>query len=167
MSGFNIFQHLNWVDCELTCFSLFLQVHSNIFWRINCSWSRNKENLAALTPRILTPFNYLDWRDDIHIVLCKKGLYKVTIGEEIEPQQPLAKSKYLNKLDEAFGFMCIHISRELLFHLDGMKTPKEVWEKLESLFGKKDELRGHIMDNELITPQTRNFKTIQTFFSHK
>ena len=32
----------------------------------------------------------------------------------------------MNKLDEAFGFMCIHISRELLFHLDGLKTPREL-----------------------------------------
>ena len=36
------------------------------------------------------------------------------------------KSKNLNKLDEAFGFMCIHISREIIFHLDGLKTPREV-----------------------------------------
>ena len=89
-----------------------------------------------MKPRILTPFNYLDWRDDMQISLHNKGLYRVTMDKEVETHQPLEKSKYLNKLDEAFGFMCIHISRELLFHLDGLKTPKEVWEKLESLFGK-------------------------------
>ena len=94
------------------------------------------ENSTTLTPKILTPFNYLDWRADMQIVLHKKGLYRVTMAREVELQQPVEKSKYLNKLDEAFGFMCIHISRELLFHLDGLKTPKELWEKLESLFGK-------------------------------
>ena len=94
------------------------------------------DNSAALTPRILTPFNYLDWRDDIQIVLHNKGLYKVTMGREVKPQQPLENLEYLNKLDEAFGFMCIHISKELLFHLDGMTTPKDVWEKIKSLFGK-------------------------------
>ena len=62
----------------------------------------------------------------MHIVLCNKVLYMVTMGKDVEPQQPLEKLKYLNKLDEAFGFMCIHISRELLFHLDRLKTPKEV-----------------------------------------
>ena len=82
-------------------------------------------NSTTLTPRILTPLNYLDWRDDMHIVLHNKGLYKVTMGKEVEPQHPLEKSKYLNKLDESFGFMCIHISRELLFHLDGLKNPRE------------------------------------------
>ena len=94
------------------------------------------ENSTTLTPIILTPFNYLDWRVDMHIFLCNKGMHGVTMGRYVEPQQHLEKSKYLNKLDEAFGFMCIHISRELLFHLEGLRTPKEVWEKLESLFGK-------------------------------
>ena len=72
------------------------------------------------------------------------------MGRQVEPQQYVEKSKFLNRLDEAFGFMCIHIYRELLFHLEGIKTPKEVWEKLEYLFGKQDELRGHIFENELI-----------------
>ena len=82
------------------------------------------ENPVVLTPRILTPFNYLDKRDDMEIVLHNKGLYRVTMGREIKPQHHLEKSKYLNKLDEAFGFMCIHISREILFHLEVLRTPK-------------------------------------------
>ena len=123
------------------------------------------ENSTSLTPIILTPFNYLDWRDDMQIVLCNKGLYSVTIAREVKPQQPLENSKYLNKLDEAFGFMCIHISKELLFHLDGLKTPREVWQNLELSFGNKDELRGHILENEPISLQPINFETIQQFFS--
>ena len=110
----------------LSQIEVFLQVKWRFFWR-------------SLTPIILTPFNYLDWTADMQIILHNKGLYKVTMGREVEPQQPFEKSKYLNKLDEAFGFMCIHISTELLFHLDGLRTPKEVWGKLKSLFGKKDE----------------------------
>ena len=68
-------------------------------------------------------------------------------------------------LDEDFDFMWIHISRELLFHLEGLRTQKEVWVNLESLFGKQDEMRGHIMENELIALQPNNFETIQHFFS--
>ena len=84
---------------------------------------------------------------------------------EVEPRAAIEKSKYLNKLDEAFGFICIHISREFLFHLDGLKTPWEVCLKLESLFGKQDELRGHILENELIALQPSSFKTIQQLFT--
>ena len=82
------------------------------------------ENSITQTLKILTPFNYLDWRDYMEIVLPNKGLYKVTMGREVKPQQYIEKSKYLNKIYESFGFMCIHISRELLFHLDGLKIPK-------------------------------------------
>ena len=61
------------------------------------------------------------------------------------------ENNYLNRLDEAFGLLCAHISMDLLFHLEGLKTPKEAWEKLEFLFGKQDELQGHILENELIS----------------
>ena len=72
------------------------------------------------------------------------------MGTEIEPRQYIEKSKFLNKLDEAFGFMCIHISRELLFHLEGLRTPKKVWDKLESLFGKQDETSlNPCLENEI------------------
>ena len=84
---------------------------------------------------------------------------------EVEPRAAIEKSKYLNKLDEAFGFMSIHISKELLFHLDGLKSPREVWMNLKSMFGNQYELRGHILENELIALQPNNFETIQQFFT--
>ena len=101
----------------------------------------------------------------MQISLCNKGLSKMTMRREVEPQQYIEKLKHLDRPDEAFGYMCIHISKELSFHLDGLKTPKEVWDKLESLFGKQDELRGHILENELIALQSSNFETLQLFFS--
>ena len=64
------------------------------------------------------------------ISLHDKSLYKVTMGKEVKPLIVIENSKYLNKLDEAFGFMCIHISREFLFHLDSLKTPREVWKSI-------------------------------------
>ena len=79
------------------------------------------------------------------------------MGKEVKPQATLEKQKYLNKLDEPFGFMFIHIYIEFLFHLDGFKTPRAVWLKLEYLFGKKYELRGHILENELIALQPNSF----------
>ena len=101
----------------------------------------------------------------MQIILRNKGLYRVTMGREVEPQENLEKSKYLNKIDESFRFMCIHISIELLFHLKGLRTPKEVWDKIESLFGKHDEMRGHILENELVSLHPNKFETIQQYFS--
>ena len=46
------------------------------------------------------------------------------------------KSRFMNKKDEAFRFLCLSISWDLLFHVSGLKTPKEIWDKLEILCGK-------------------------------
>ena len=105
---------------------------------------------TALVPRILTPFNYVYWRVDMQVSLCKLGLYMMTMGRETKPHHPTKKNKFSNHLDEEFGFLCTHISTDLLFHLEGLKTPKEGWEKLKFLFEKQDELQVHILENELI-----------------
>ena len=97
----------------------------------------------------------------MQMALRNKDLYRMTMGREYEPQQYVEKSKFMNRLDEAFSFMCIHISRDIFFHLEGLKTPKESWDKLEYLFGNKYELRIHILENELIALQPNSFKTIQ------
>ena len=94
------------------------------------------------------------------VSLCKLGLYRMTMGREIEPHHPTEKNKFLNRLDEAFGFLFTHISRDLLFHIEGLKTPKEAWDKIEFLFGKQYEFQGHILENELIALQPNSFKTI-------
>ena len=83
------------------------------------------------------------------------------MGKETKPHHPTKKNNFFNKLDESFGFLCTHISRDLIFHLEGLKTPKEAWEKLKFLFGKQDELRGHILENELIALQPSSFETIK------
>ena len=43
---------------------------------------------------------------------------------EEEPGFAIDKSRFVNKKDEAFGFLCLLISRDLLFHLSGLNTPK-------------------------------------------
>ena len=76
----------------------------------------------------------------MQVSLCNLILFRMTMGREIEPQQYVEKKKFLNWLDEAFDFMCTHISRDILFHIEGLRTLKEAWDKLESLFGKQEKL---------------------------
>ena len=61
--------------------------------------------------------------------------------------------------------MCLSISRDLLFHLDGLTSPNEVWEKLTDIFGKTDEMRGHQIENELISLSPNSFESLQLYFS--
>ena len=72
-----------------------------------------------------------------------KGLYRVTMETEADPNVAAEKIKWHNRRDEAYGILCLSISRDLLFHIDGLKSPNEVWENLEDIFGKTDEMGGH------------------------
>ena len=47
-----------------------------------------------------------------------------------------------------------------------MDTPKEVWDKLASLFDKHDEMRIHQLENDLITLNPSNFESLNEFFSN-
>jgi hypothetical protein len=80
------------------------------------------------------------------IHLRTKGLYRLTLNTDIELTSAIEKSKYLNWMDEALITICSLISPDLLFHISSCKTPNEAWTTLEGLFGKKDEMRGHMLD---------------------
>ena len=73
------------------------------------------------------------------------------MGTEQELNALVERTKYWNKLDEACGFLCLSISKDLLFHLTRLNTPKEIWEQLASLFDKEDDLRIYELENELIS----------------
>ena len=91
---------------------------------------------------IMTPFNYHEWKSKIGILLHSKGLYRVYMALEIEPNYIVEKHKWHNRLDESYGFIFLIISPNILFHLYGLTTPKQVCTKLESLFGVQHEIRA-------------------------
>ena len=93
----------------------------------------------------------------MQVSLHNRDLFRMIMGREDEPHHPDEKNKFMNHLDEDFGFLCTHISIDLLFHLEGLRTPKEAWEKLEVLFGKKYELQEHILENDLIALYPSSF----------
>ena len=61
----------------------------------------------------------------MQVALHKLVLFRMTMGRETEPQQYAEKNNFLNRLDESFGYMCTHISWDILFHLEGLRNPKE------------------------------------------
>ena len=73
---------------------------------------------------LLTPYNFHSWKGDMEIQLHSRGLFRFTMDTEDEPGSTIEKSIFLNKKDEAFGFLCLSISEDLLFHLTDLKTPK-------------------------------------------
>ena len=81
-------------------------------------------NSLPFTPQILTPLNYLDCREDMQVSLPNKGYFRIILRREVEPHHPVERNKFLNYLDEAFGYLCTHISRDHLFHLEGLSSPR-------------------------------------------
>jgi hypothetical protein len=68
-------------------------------------------------------------------------------------------------MDEALETICSLISPDLLFHISSCKTPNEAWTTLEGIFGKWDEMRGHMLEVELLTLDPKRFENIQDFFT--
>ena len=94
----------------------------------------------------------------MEILLREKGLYRVTMTTKVYPNATAEKIKWHNMRDEAYGLLCLSISRDLLFHLDSLTSPNEVCEKLEDIFGKTDEMRVHQIENELISLSPSSFE---------
>ena len=97
--------------------------------------------------------------------LHSKRLYIVTMDTEVEPIYYVDKEKYWNRLDEAYVCLCLSIYRDILFHINGLKNPKEVWDNISSLFDKKDDLRIYHLENEMISLHLANFETLNDFFT--
>ena len=80
----------------------------------------------------------------MEIMLRAKFLYRVTMETEADPNGAVEKIKWHKRRDEAYGILCLSISRDLLFHLDGLTSPNELWENLVDIFGNTNEMRGHL-----------------------
>ena len=101
----------------------------------------------------------------MEIQLHARGLYRVTMETEEYPASMTDKARFLNKKDDAFRFLCLFISWDLLFDLLGLNNPKQIWDKLETLYGKWDYLRVYQLENELMSLQPSNFETLNDFFT--
>ena len=75
---------------------------------------------------ILTPLSLFEWKYKMEIFLREKGLYRVTMATEVEPNVAAEKIKWHNRRDEGYGLLCLSISRDLLFHIDSLTSPNEV-----------------------------------------
>ena len=57
------------------------------------------------------------------------------------------------------------ISTHLRFHISGIDEPDKSLEKLEFVFGKHNEIRGHQLENELLSLNPNDFSCIQDYLS--
>ena len=76
-------------------------------------------------------------------VLRSRVLFRITSGKETKPTDDDKKIKWANRCDEARGLIGMSISIDLHFHISEIDKPDLAWEKLESVFGKHNEIQGH------------------------
>ena len=95
------------------------------FGRLSAIFSPLVQEKMEETHILLTPFNFFDWKEEMVIQLRSKGLYRVTMGTEVEPNSAVEKAKYFNRLDEAYRLLFLSIYRDNLFHVDSLTTPNE------------------------------------------
>jgi hypothetical protein len=77
----------------------------------------------------------------------------------------LEKTTWVNRKDEAMRLLLELISTNLWFHVSTCKTPNDICTTLEGLFGKKDDMRGHMLEAELNTLDPKFFDNIQDLFT--
>ena len=70
-----------------------------------------------------------------------------------------------NKNDQARGLIGMSISPDLRFHLDRKDSPVKSWEKLNTIFGIKNEIRALQLENELLTLDPSNFPSMEDYLS--
>jgi hypothetical protein len=87
------------------------------------------------------------------------------MNKDTELTSSIEKSKYLNRMDEALGTICSLISLDLVFHISSCKTLNEAWKILEGIFDKHDDMRGHMLEVELLTLDPKSFDNIQYFLT--
>ena len=63
----------------------------------------------------LNSFNYHEWKDNIEILFRNKGLYRVTMALEIEPNAVVEKARWHNNKDEDYGLLCLSLSLSSYF----------------------------------------------------
>lgn len=61
------------------------------------------------------------------------------------------------------GLIKLNVFDSILFHIDEFDTPKEIWDKLQSLFGQVSEFRALQLEAELTSLSPNAFPSIDDF----
>eukprot|EP00253_Pinus_taeda_P028662 PITA_28662 len=121
--------------------------------------------MESLCQVILNRTNYFQWWSYIVDLLRSKGLYRIASGQETKPQDEDKDAKWENRQDQARGLIGMSISRDLRFHITELDTSNEAMKQLTKVFGIKNEIRAHQLENELLTLDPNNFSSIEDFLS--
>ena len=84
-------------------------------------------------------------------ILRSKELYRIATGLETKPSDDDKTAKWENKQDQERGLIGMSIAQGLRFHILDIDTPHEALDKRNTVFGIKNQIRSHQLENELLT----------------
>lgn len=84
--------------------------------------------------------NFPTWQTKIRLLLMRDGVWNIVKGTDEKPEgaaTALDVKAWNDRNDKALAHIGLGLADNLIHHLDLDKTAKEVWDKLENLFGNK------------------------------
>eukprot|EP00253_Pinus_taeda_P011674 PITA_11674 len=117
------------------------------------------------TQVILDNTNYFQWWSYIVDLLRTKSLYRIASRQETKPKDEENSAKWENRQYQVRGLIGMSISPDLRFHIVELDAPDEAMKQITKVFGIKNELRAHQLENELLTFDPNNFSCIEDFLS--
>jgi hypothetical protein len=82
------------------------------------------------------------WAPDMETLLKSKGLWKYMKIVILDTTYDQAKIVFDGKKDDVVGVITTYISREIQFHISGIDCPHQVWNEMNSLFYRVDEIHA-------------------------
>ena len=83
---------------------------------------------------LLSPFNYVDWKQKMNIYLKRQCLFDVSIGALSKPNYYEEKIDWLNNCDRAYGIFFLAMSPNIHHLIDSVEYPFELWKNLDKAF---------------------------------
>ena len=94
------------------------------------------KNTVSVVP--LNGLNYTTtWKIQAKMLMLKEGLWKIVDGTEVAPEGGDARTKFETRRDKALGTLMLLLDTSLLYLVEGLNNPSEVWAKLRDQFCKK------------------------------
>jgi hypothetical protein len=83
-------------------------------------------------------------------LLRSKWIYIITLSTKTVPDDDENKDKWENENEKAHGLIGMSILPNLRFHIKGENSLVKAWEKLNCVFGIKNEIRAFQLENKLL-----------------
>jgi hypothetical protein len=129
---------------------------------------KNKDKMVSSTKldeKLEGPDNFKAWKHKISLVLEENHLSYYVMEEVAEPEEEEAKGKYKKNLIRAKRIIEDSIKDHLIPHVSSLKTPKEMFDALSSLYEGRNINRQMALRFQLKNLKMQKYESIHSFFT--